>query len=202
MFFALLALYFSFTFLSPSNEDAMIKPPPRNRKAPDSWVDATSQKVITEKFLAADKDYRMGELYLTRDKFIEAISLFQDALSLDPGHDMARLRLGFCRMRLGQFDQAIPELNRLIKSDAQIKLANLYLAQIAVQNNDLQLAEKHYAAEIEINKDLSVGLEYAGFLQRTGQSGKAEMVLDELRKYYPDRTLIVTNPGKPEQVEP
>ena len=161
------------------------------KKLPAFWVDALTQEEVTPAFIAADKDYRMGELYLTRDRYLEAISLFQDALAQVPSHHMARLRLGYCRMKSGESDLAKDEFRRILKSEPQFKLANLYLAQIDVREGQYKIAQSHYAAEFKINKDLEVGLEYAGFLQKLGKTSESEEVLEELGKIYPDRTLVL-----------
>ncbi|MEW6710745.1 MAG: tetratricopeptide repeat protein [Candidatus Riflebacteria bacterium] len=192
----LLIASFSFTPAHDSPEKVIRK----NRKKPEFWVDIVTQQQVSEKFIAADKDYRMGELFLTRDRFSEAASLFQDALSVDPSHPMARLRLGYCRMLQGENGQAETDFKKTLQIAPDIRLANYYLALIAAKKGNIKLADEHYAAEIHVNKDLSIALEYAGFLQEKGMNDKSEKVLDEFRKIFPDRTLVVqTTPKKPEE---
>lgn len=187
-------LIFSFFNFSPDIEKEDFKIPPREKKSPEFWIDATNQTVITRQFLEADKDYRMGELYLTRDQFADAIILFKDALAQDADHHMARLRLGYSLMCSRQYAQAVEQLNILLNLDPNIKLANFYLARLALIEKDFTAARNFYQKEFNLNKDLSIGLEYAGFLQDQGEKKATEKILDELRKHYPDRTLIVSRP--------
>lgn len=193
LFFSLILLWFSFQFyIKPETETQAM---PRQKKIPSHWVDAVSEKPISAKNIAADKDFRMGELYLTRDRYNEAISLFLDALSQDPDHLMARLRLAYCRLKTGDHDLAAQDFKRILEADSEFLLAHYYLAQIALLQNDHSSAAAHFAAEMKINKDLTIGLEYAGFLQKIGKNSEAENVLEELRRLFPDRTLVVTKPG-------
>ncbi|MFZ5953395.1 MAG: hypothetical protein ACOYXC_22015, partial [Candidatus Rifleibacteriota bacterium] len=104
LIFSLLLLIASFTFTP--EPDSSVKAVKKNRKKPEFWTDIVTQQQVTEKFIAADKDYRMGELFLTRDRVAEASSLFKDALNVDPTHLMARLRLGYCRLLQGENDLA------------------------------------------------------------------------------------------------
>lgn len=187
-------LIFSFFSFSPDLEKEDFKIPPREKKSPEFWIDATNQTVITRQFMEADKDYRMGELYLTRDRFADAIILFKDALAQDADHHMARLRLGYSLMCSRQYPQAVEQLKILLSLEPNIKLANFYLARLALIEKDFNAARNFYQKEFNLNKDLSIGLEYAGFLQDQGEKKESEKILDELRKHYPDRTLIVSRP--------
>ncbi len=194
-------IFFVFYF-SPQSENDHFQIPPREKKSPEFWVDATTQSVISKQYLQADKDYRMGELYLTRDRFADAIILFKDALAQDPDHHMARLRLGYSLMSTGQYSEAFSQLEILLDLEPNIKLANFYLAKLALIEKNFAAARKYYHQEFKLNKDLSIGLEYAGFLQEQGEKKESEMILDELRKNFPDRTLIVSRPQAANGVEP
>lgn len=163
-----------------------------NAKIPGFWIDAVAQKPVTAKFLAADKDYRMGELFLTRDQFTEALTLFEDAVAIDPEHVQAHFRIGYCRMRTQDYPGAIKALNLTLKKNSTFKLANLYLARIALEQNDSALAENFYAAEFAINKEPSAAMEYAKYLEQHGQKAKAQVIIGELQRLYPDRTFILS----------
>lgn len=200
LIFSTLLLIASFSFTpAPDSPEKVVR---KSRKKPDFWVDIVTQQQVSEKFIAADKDYRMGELFLTRDRFSEAASLFQDALAIEPNHLMARLRLGYCRMIQGESSLAETDLKKVLQIAPDIRLANYYLALIAAKEGNVKLADQHYAAEINVNKDLSIALEYAGFLQEKGMNDKSEKVLDEFRKIFPDRTLVVQTTTKNPEKRP
>ncbi len=168
-----------------------------NAKIPGFWIDAVAQKPVTAKFLAADKDYRMGELFLTRDQFTEALTLFEDAVAIDPEHVQAHFRIGYCRMRTQDYQGAIKALTLTLKKNSTFKLANLYLARIALEQNDSARAENFYAAEFAINKEPSAVMEYAKFLDQHGQKAKAQVIIGELQRLYPDRTFILSKSAVP-----
>lgn len=65
-------LYLLSYFLGKDNLDPAALPSVRQKGTISQWTDSVTQETITSRHLAADKDYRMGELYLTRDMFAEA----------------------------------------------------------------------------------------------------------------------------------
>lgn len=105
-------------------------------------------------------------------------------------------------MSTGQYSEAFSQLEILLDLEPNIKLANFYLAKLALIEKNFAAARKYYHQEFKLNKDLSIGLEYAGFLQEQGEKKESEMILDELRKNFPDRTLIVSRPQAANGVEP
>ena len=164
-------------------------------RAPSQWVDAVSQRPVTAKYLAADKDVRMGELFLTRDKFAEALKLFEDALAIEPEHLHALVRSGYCRMQLGDNKKAAEIFKRALSVDAGISGVNLYLARIHLAANDNTAAEKHFRAEFKLSADLTSGMELANFLNRAGKQNEAMELIAELQEKHPGKMLVLAPTG-------
>lgn len=170
---------------------------PRNARAPQQWVDAITQRPVTAKYLTADKDYRMGELFLTRDKFAEALKLFEDALAIDPDHIQAMVRSGYCRMQIGDNKMAAEIFRKALTRQPSIDGVNLYLARICVAENKLDLAEMHLRAEYALNSNLTVGMELANFLARKGDQNEAMELISALQEKHPGKMLVLAPEGKP-----
>ncbi|HPT47242.1 MAG TPA: tetratricopeptide repeat protein [Candidatus Rifleibacterium sp.] len=190
--------YFSWYYSDPL---AMPNTPPKNARAPQQWIDSVSMRPVTAKFLSADKDYRMGELFLTRDKFAEALKLFEDALTIDPDHLQALMRSGYCRLKLGDNKAAAEIFRRVLKKNSGIDSVNLYLARISMTENNLEAAEQHYRAEYALRNDLPVGLELANFLAKTGNQNDAMELIAALQEKNPGKMLVLSTEAetKPEQ---
>lgn len=180
--------------------DPMAEPvKPRDRaRAPQFWVDAVSQRPVTVKFLSADKDYRMGELFLTRDRFAEALKLFEDALSIDSGHIHALLRSGYCRMKLGDHKKAAETFRKLLSMQPGLANVNLYLARIALDGKDFKAAADYYKAEYEQGRDLAVGMEYANFMAKQGNHNEAMELIAALQERFPDKMLVLSSDSTPD----
>ena len=182
-----------FIYHSYSNFEPQVQQQPRSAKIPDFWIDAVTQKKITPEFLKADKDYRMGELFLTREKYSEAVILFEDALAAYPKHIKAQFRVGFCRLNLGHYQGAKTAFNKALKIDNNFKLANLFLARTALAQQNTKEAQKYYKRELKINKNPQIAIEFAQFLKKSGKPEKAESILKEFQDLYPEKGYISTS---------
>ncbi len=163
----------------------------RTGKAPQQWVDSVTNRPVTAKFLAADKDFRMGELFLTRDMFQEALKLFEDALALDPDHLQALARTGYCRMKLGDNKKAAEIFQKVLQKQSGIENVNLYLARISIAEKNKEAAEKYFRAEFALGGDLAVGLELANFLARQGNQNEAMELIATLQEKNPGKMLVL-----------
>lgn len=196
----LLATGISKWFLSDS--DTRGKPPANAGKLPTYWTDSATREKITERYLAADKDYRMGELYLTRDRYSEALILFEDALNIRPDHTQALYRIGYCRLHIKDYAGAKTALEKALSLDPKFRHANLMLARAAAAQSDNKTAENHFNRELELAKDPSVAEEYANFLHNTGKKNEAEELITRYQALYPDRIIVLSSkPAKPEKEE-
>lgn len=193
LFLSIGMLYTLWHFDDASTPTVSTRPDRTSGKTPSQWVDSVTQRPVTAKYLAADRDYRMGELFLTRDRYSEALKLFEDALSIDPEHFQALARAGFCRMQLGDNKKAAEIFKQVLARQPGHEMVNLYLARICIANNDLQAAEKHFKTEFNLNSDLTVGLELANFYARNGKHNEAMELIATLQEQHPGKHLVLAN---------
>jgi TolA-binding protein len=188
--FSLVAVFL--TWHSYSELDADLKERHNStRKIPDYWTDAINNQKITPGYLTADKDYRMGELFLTRNRYSEAISLFEDAISADPNHVHAHYRLGFCRMRIKDYNGAIKAFKNTLKNDAKYKHANLNLARIYLEIKEPEHAINFYQNEINLYQEPAVAIEFAQCLNHLGKQNQASELIEKFQKLYPERMFVL-----------
>ncbi len=189
----LIILLYLITKLFGAEDDTnkVIKAPPKVDKIPEYWINAVTNRKITPKYLQADVDYRMGELYLARNLYNEAITFFQSALKTDPTHNTARLRWGFAELQQGNYMVSIQLLKETLKYDSTMQNANLYLARNYINEKKYKDAIKHYKAEFKNYNKLDVGMEYANFLAKIDKHNEAMDVLSRLQESYPGKMLIL-----------
>ena len=120
-----------------------------------------------------EKHYQKGLDYAAHEKYSEAIIEFRNVLQLDPNNADAKYQLGLAYFKMGgaanlrnafkMFSEAVEKKPDLI--DAQIKLANLYLA-----SNDLKSARDKSDLAIEKEpKNVEALLVKARIEQREGR---------------------------------
>lgn len=194
---ALLATGFSSWMMSDSAQPVYARS--ASGRVPKYWTDSATKEQITQRYLAADKDYRMGELYLTRDRYSEALILFEDALAVRPDHLQALYRVGYCRLNIKDYAGARESLEKALTINPAFRHANLLLARIAAAQQDTRLAESHFKRELALDKDPSIAVEYANFLQDSGRENEAKAIISQYQAMYPDRILVLSQ--KPADTE-
>lgn len=175
-------------------DKAEIKEPPMEVKVPEYYVDAVTQKKITPQYLEADVDYRMGELYLSRNMYDKAVKLYQDCLAREKNHYLAKLRWGYCELLQGNFFVAKKLLKEVLAAEPKLQNVNLYLARNSAYEKDFKSAKKYYQTEFNLYQSLDVGMEYANFLQLIGESNEAMEEIAKLQVLFPDKMLVLSAP--------
>ncbi len=178
-------------FSGGSNKKEVVVAPPKVGKIPEYWIDAVTNRKITPQYIEADVDYRMGELYLSRNLYDEAIKFFSSALKTEPNHIIAKLRWGYAELIQGNYFVAKKLLKEVLASEPKLKNVNLYLARTSMGEKDYNNATKYYKDEYRNHGVLEVGLEYANFLQSIGKQDDAMDFLAVLQEKYPDKMLIL-----------
>ena len=156
-----------------------------------NWVDIETNKVIDEKYIRADTDYRLGELYLTRDKYHEALKCFNEALAVDKSHLNSLIKSAHCYINIGDFSNAIQNLNIALKLSPRGEFINMYMARAYKAQHDSKKAMTFYEKELKLNMNLTVALEYANFLKKIGESNKSMELLSKLQSMYPDKSITL-----------
>lgn len=160
-------------------------------QAPKFWTDAVTRRKITREFLAADNDFQMGEMFLVREQFGDALSLFRDALHRDPEHVAAQFRIGCCLFSLDDHKGAAQAFRKSLEMQPGLPQANLFLARIAVAANDWDTAVAHYQKEFDLSGDVSIALEYAGTLRKLGRFPEAIKLLTSLPPRFSGHLEVV-----------
>lgn len=188
----LVTLYIITSLLSEVDDGSVsISKAPIEAKVPKYWVDAITNKKLTPQYMQADVDYRMGELYLSRNQYKEAVIFFQMALKTEPEHNIAKMRWGYAEYKLGNYLSAEKLLKEALKSEPRLQNANLYLARTYGEENKIDNAIKCYKAEYKNYSSLEVGMEYANYLAEIGKQNDAMDLLAKLQYKYPNKMLIL-----------
>lgn len=189
----IIIIYLFFWLISSGSNtnESVVKAPPMEVDMPDYWVDAVTNQKITPKYIDADVDYRMGELYLSRNLYNEAIKCFSEALRTEPNHIIAKLRWGYAELLQGNYFVAKKLLKEVLSADSKMKNVNLYLARTASGEKDFKSAKDYYRTEYRNYNSLDVGMEYANFLASIGEQDEAMEFLSVLQEKFPDKMLIL-----------
>lgn len=160
-------------------------------KVPKFWTDAVTKRKITREFLAADNDFQMGEMFLLREQFGDALSLFRDALHRDPEHVAAQFRIGCCLFSLDDHKGAAQAFRKSLEMQPDLTQANLFLARISVAAQEWDTAIAHYQKEFDLAGDVAIALEYAGTLRKLGRFPEAIKLLTSLPPRFSGHLEVV-----------
>ena len=176
--------------------DVVVKAPPKEGKIPDFWVDAVTNTKLTPQYIAADVDYRMGELYLARNVYSEAIKFFSDACAKEPKHYIAKMRWGYAELVQGNYFASKKLFKEVYSADSKIQNLNLYLARNYALENDTKNAIKHYKEEYKNHNELNSAMELANYLAYIGKQNDAMDMIASLQEKYPGKMLILKSFGE------
>lgn len=173
--------------MSPPEPEVLLTP---SKEAPHFYTDAVSGQVVTREFLAADSDYQMGELFLTRGEYGPALSLFRDALARYPKHAAAQFREGVCLMSLKDFASARVSIQKALSMQSDLPMAHSYLGRMDAEEHQWDKALTHFQSEFNLRKDLGTGIEFTKVLLRLGRFPEAREVAAFLDQKYPGSPAI------------
>jgi predicted Zn-dependent protease len=144
-----------------------------------------------EDMLAAQ--VKLAQIQFREKKFDVAETLVSSILGKDNRNiDGLKLRASL-RLQKGQRDAAIADLRQALddqprSTDLMVLLANAY-----ENSGAIELAEKQYAdAAKTSNFDVGVSLNYAAFLQRRGNVDRAEDLLTQLTRRWPNNVVVLS----------
>ena len=96
------------------------------------------------------------------------------------------------RLDRGEIDAAIADVRQALNDQPRSAELMMLLAVAYERGGKIELAEKQFAdATKASNFDPAIGLNYVGFLQRRGNSGRAEDVLIELASRQPSNVRVL-----------
>lgn len=176
--------------------NVVVKAPPKEAKIPEYYVDAVTNRRLTPQYIQADVDYRMGELYMARNLYNEAIQFFSDAVKIEPKHHMAKMRWGFAELVQRNYLVSKKLFKEIYSFEPKLQNLNLYMARIYAVDEDVSNAKKHYLNEYKYHNQLDVAMEYANYLAQVGEENTAMDWIANLQEKYPGKMLILNASSK------
>ncbi len=150
------------------------------------WIDAVSRRPVTESFLMADKEYRMGEIFRIRGRFSDAQEFFRAAISIDPNHVEAQDRLGYCMYRLNSFEMAEAQFRKALQIDPSFFRSHFYLGRLHLRSQRWEDALSEFRHAFNAKRELAqIGIEYLRLLIQLGLFEEARPVAAELVNRFP-----------------
>jgi predicted Zn-dependent protease len=135
----------------------------------------------------------LAQLQFSRKNFDTAKTLVASILRKD-NRNLDGLKLqAQLRLEQGQVDAAVTDLRQALNDQPQSKDLMVLLATAYERSGSIELAEKQYAdATRASNFDVGIGLTYAAFLQRRGNIERAEDILTQLARRWPNNIAVLT----------
>ncbi|MGB2845626.1 MAG: tetratricopeptide repeat protein [Candidatus Aminicenantaceae bacterium] len=126
--------------------------------------------------------YHIGNACEELREFDKAAEAYEKYLSFEPEKVWeANLRLGLCRVELGQFENAIPAFQQALKEKPQDEGTNQHLAQAFEKSGQHEKAEEVYNFLAQIAPE-SVARYYRAILMMYDKSGKNEKAIEYATK--------------------
>jgi tetratricopeptide (TPR) repeat protein len=125
-----------------------------------------------------------GEYCFQRGDYDKAYYYYREAKEISPNHPWLK-NFSWLLINTGQIDEAIENLESLLKQAPNDKEAKYYLAHAYRRNDQLDIAEqiiKPVAIELKYRRAL---YEYASILLRKNDFENAERLFIETNRYYP-----------------
>ncbi len=135
----------------------------------------------------------LAEMYLARKQVDAAEALVSDILLKDARNTTGLKLRASIRMDRGQLEPAITDLRQALNDQPRAADLMVLLANAYERSGSIELAEKQYSdATKTSNFDPAVALNYVAFLQRRGNTARAEDVLTELAGRWPQNVQILS----------
>lgn len=140
--------------------------------------------------------YNYGNYLLQRGQANDAISQYQDALTIDSHNAVARNNLGTALLQKGQTNQAIMQYQQTIKDDPGYILAHINLGNALLPRGQIQEAITQYQEALKIEPGNSAALHNLG--NALLQNGQVDEAISQYRSEItndPDYALAYYNLG-------
>jgi tetratricopeptide (TPR) repeat protein len=140
---------------------------------------------------------KLAEVYLSRKQIDDANSLVSEILRKDSRNGSGLRLRATVRMERGELEAAINDLRQALNDQPRSAELMLLLATAYERSGSIELAEKEFADAMKTsNFDAAVSLNYVAFLQRRGNTSRAEDVLTELGSRWPQNIQILSMLGE------
>lgn len=126
--------------------------------------------------------YHIGNAYEELKDFAKAAEAYQKFVDLKPKNAwMGTLRLGLCKMELGDYEQAVTALKKAQAEKPQDIKINYNLAQALQKAGRLQEAEESYKTLATINPD-DANVYYSTILRMYDEAGQNDKAIEAAKK--------------------
>jgi len=127
----------------------------------------------TRKYPRDERPYEaLAALYLSRDRFSDAIREYSQALRLSPGSPAAQLGLAAAYARDGQQDKARGLLEAIVGKDPRTSETQLMLADLCAQQKLYPEAIQHYQKAIRLKPDSATARNNLAWLLATADDAQ------------------------------
>lgn len=130
---------------------------------------------------------------LSQGKSDEALKRVQKVIDVTPKHYLAQNLKGEIHLSQKQFEQARTSFSKAIEIQPKWPTPYRNLAKIDMFNKDITSAIGQLKSGYESSSDPSLGVEYAGLLQRNGDDDTATAVYEQLLKKSPGLAVVANN---------
>jgi Tfp pilus assembly protein PilF len=127
----------------------------------------------------------LGCVYLEQGRLEDSVSAFRRAIAGKPSWTDPHFNYGRLLTRLGQNDAALSEFQAAVDTGHLNASAHLYLAEALAARQEDAAAEAQFRESIRLSPSLSAQQQLADLLLRTGRTGEALLLLQELTVSYP-----------------
>ena len=136
---------------------------------------------------------KLAQIQFQQKKFDVADELVSSILRKDNRNiDGLKLRAGL-RLQKGQLEAAIADLRQGLDDQPRSSDLMVLLASAYERNGSIELADKQYAdAMRNSNFDVAVSMNYVAFLRRRGNIERAEDVLTQLTRRWPNNVTVLS----------
>jgi tetratricopeptide (TPR) repeat protein len=136
---------------------------------------------------------KLAQIQFRQKKFDVAEALVSSVLRKDNRNiDGLKLRAAI-RLQQGQLDAAIVDLRRALDDQPRSSELMILLANAYENSGSIELAEKQYADATKTSGlDVGVSLNYVAFLKRRGNVERAEDLLTQLARQWPNNVAVLS----------
>jgi tetratricopeptide (TPR) repeat protein len=102
-----------------------------------------------------DSHYNLGNYYLDRGDFKQAVASYEKALEMEPRGVLAMVNEAMAYARMGENQKANDALERALKAAPDNAAANFNIGLLKAEQNDLVAAEKHLRAAVRFDPQMA-----------------------------------------------
>ncbi|MGC8603291.1 MAG: tetratricopeptide repeat protein [Desulfomonilaceae bacterium] len=102
-----------------------------------------------------DSHYNLGNYYLDRGDFKQAVASYETALKMEPRGVLAMVNEAMAYARMGENKKAEEALNKALTVAPENAAANFNMGLIKAEENDLVMAEKHLRAAFKTDPQMA-----------------------------------------------